>query len=111
MALSTSISGALNKPTEYWAILCGMILYVVMRDSERETLLRRLLKTMTSALLAYGLSPALSPYFNGSENVAIIAVMSLGLITLDTASAIFSEKDLIRKIIYRFTGIQSEVQK
>lgn len=101
----------MNKPAEYWAILCGMIFYVVMRDSERESLFRRLMKTATSALLAYGLSPALATFFNGSENVAIIAVMSLGLITLDTASAIFSEKDFIKKIIYRFTGVPAEGPK
>lgn len=107
----TNLDGIMTKPIEYWAILCGMVIYVVMRDSERETLLRRIMKTATSALLAYGLSPALAPYFNGSENIAIIAVMSLGLIVLDTASAIFSEKDFLRKILYRVTGTTPEAPK
>lgn len=87
-----------------------MVIYVVMRDSERETLLKRVLKTLTSALLAYGMSPALSTYFNGSENLAVIAVMSLGLIVLDTASTVISSEkgDIVRKVMYRIVGVHLE---
>jgi hypothetical protein len=109
--LPAQLESLTNKPAEYWAILCGMVFYVVMRDAERETILRRMVKTVTSALLAYGLSPALSTVFNGSENVAVIAVMSLGLITLDTASAIFSEKDFVRKVFLRFVGFTGGSEK
>ena len=81
-----------------------MALYLVSRDAEREPLQRRIIKTLISGFLAVGLSPRLSPYVRGSEEVAAVVIMGLGLIVLDMAVAMVGDKDLIRDILRRRLG-------
>ena len=83
-----------GKPFEYWAALFGTILYVAARDAEREPLLRRCAKVGASALLAYGLTPTVSPYLWGSDVLAAIAVMAFGQMLLDIAGALLLDKKL-----------------
>ena len=89
----------LNKPLEYWAVLIGMVLYAASRDAEKEPLIKRVIKTAASAFLAVGLSPALAPYLRGSENVAAVAIMALGLLLLDAATAVISDRKFIQDLI------------
>ncbi len=95
----------LNKPLEYWAVLIGMILYAASRDAEKEALWRRVVKTIASAFLAVGLSPALAPYLRGSETVATVAVMAFGLMALDVATALIGDRKFVQDLIKsRFGG-------
>ncbi len=95
----------LGKPLEYWAVLIGMVLYAASRDAEKEALVRRIVKTGASAFLAYGASNDLAPYMRGSETVATIAIMALGLLILDTATAIIGDRKFIQDMIReRFGG-------
>jgi hypothetical protein len=94
----------MNKPIEYWATLIGMILYVVMRDADKDSIYRRIVKTCASAFLAYGLSPSLAEWFNGSEYLAVIAVMSVGLITLDALTVVMSNSNFIKKLLMNWLG-------
>lgn len=88
-----------GKSVEYWATLAAMVLYVVVRDAEKDPLSVRLVKTLASALLTYGLSPSVAPLLNGSELFAVVVVMALGLITLDVLAALISDREFIKSII------------
>lgn len=89
----------LNKPLEYWAVLIGMVLYAASRDAEKEALWRRVVKTIASAFLAVGLSPALAPYLRGSETVATVAVMAFGMMALDVATALIGDRKFVQDLI------------
>lgn len=83
----------------YWAVLAGTALYLAARDAEKEPLLRRVVKTAASGLLAYGGSAELSAYLRGSEIAAAVIIMAFGLIVLDTATAIIKDRALFKQII------------
>ena len=89
----------LSKPFEYWAVLIGMTLYAATRDAEREALWRRTLKVGASAFLAIGLSPELAPHVRGSETLATVAIMAFGMILLDVATAVISDREFIKGLI------------
>lgn len=89
----------LNKPLEYYAVLAGMVLYVASRDAEKEALWRRIVKTIASAFLAIGLSPALAQYLRGSENMATVAIMALGMLALDVTTALVGDREFIKELI------------
>lgn len=89
----------LNKPMEYWAVLIGMVLYAASRDAEKEALWRRVVKTIASAFLAVGLSPALSPYLRDSETAATVAIMAFGMLLLDVVTSLIGDRQFIRDLI------------
>ena len=89
----------LNKPLEYWAVLIGMVLYAASRDAEKEALWRRVVKTIASAFLAVGLSPALATYLRGSETAATVAIMAFGMLTLDVTTALIGDRQFIKELI------------
>lgn len=88
-----------NKPYEYWAVLIGMVLYAATRDAEREPWLKRFGKVAASGFLAFGLTPAISPYLQGSETAAAVAVMAFGIIILDVGTALISDRKFIKDLI------------
>lgn len=95
----------LNKPLEYWAVLIGMVLYAASRDAEKEALWRRMVKTVASAFLAVGLSPALAGYMRDSETMATVAIMAFGMMALDVATALIGDRQFIKDLIKtRFGG-------
>jgi len=93
-----------GKSLEYWAVIIGMIFYVMSRDAEREPVVRRATKTVASALLSYGLSPTLAPITRGSEVLAALAVMALALVLLDTITAIFADREFVKDLVRRKFG-------
>jgi hypothetical protein len=94
----------MNKPPEYWAVLLGMILYAATRDAERAPIWIRLLKVASSALLAVGLSPTAAPYVNGSESIATVIIMAVGLIVLDVFVAVVADREFIKSLITKRLG-------
>jgi hypothetical protein len=95
----------LNKPLEYWAVLIGMVLYAASRDAEKEALWRRVVKTIASAFLAVGLSPALAIYLRGSETAATVAIMAFGMLALDVTTALIGDRQFVKDLIKtRFGG-------
>lgn len=94
----------LNKPLEYWAVLIGMVLYAASRDAEKEALWRRVVKTVASAFLAVGLSPALSEYLRGSETAATVAIMAFGMLSLDVATALIGDRQFVKDLISKRLG-------
>lgn len=93
-----------GKPLEYWAVLVGMVFYVMSRDAEREPLVRRAVKTTASAFLAYGLSPTLAPTTRGSEVLAALAIMAFVLVLLDTLTALVSDREFVKEMVRRRLG-------
>lgn len=99
----------LNKPIEYWAVLIGMVLYAASRDAEKEALWRRIAKTIGAAFLAFGGSPSLAPYLRGSETAATVAIMAFGMLILDVAVALLSDRQFVKDIIKaRLAGGKSD---
>lgn len=95
----------LNKPLEYWAVLIGMVLYAASRDAEKEPLVKRLVKVAASVFLTVGLSPGIAAYFEWPETSVAVAFMALGMMALDTATALISDKKFIQDLIRaRFGG-------
>jgi hypothetical protein len=94
----------INKPIEYWLVLIGMVVYVATRDAESESIARRIGKTLASALLAAGASSQLAPYLGGSEAAAVIVIMTVGLILLDTATALLKDRAFVKELIRRRFG-------
>jgi hypothetical protein len=93
-----------EKSIEYWAVLLGMAVWVITRDAERESIMRRGSKTLASGLLAVGVSPELAVYLNGSEIWATVLVMAVGLFALDTATALVADREFIKDLIKRKLG-------
>lgn len=93
-----------GKSIEYWAVLGGMVLYVMSRDAETESVSRRIMKTAASAFLSYGLSPTIAPWTWDSEVVAAIAIMAFALIILDTMTALLMDRAFIKDLIRRRLG-------
>ncbi len=93
----------LGKSAEFWTVVCGMILWALAK-AEGEPLPRRMAKTAASAFLAYGLAPTIAPYTRGSEVLAAVGVMALGLIVLDTATGLMSDREFIKDVIRRRVG-------
>ena len=86
-------------------MLLGMVLYVATRDAEKEPIIKRLAKTGASAFLAVGLSPEVAPqWFLGSENLATVVIMTVGLLALDIATALFRDREFIKDMIRRRMG-------
>lgn len=98
----------LGKSLEYWAVLVGMVLYVMSRDAEREPLLRRAVKTAASAFLSYGLSPTLAPLTRNSEVLAALATMALALVALDTVTALVADREFVKDLVKRRVGGRSD---
>jgi hypothetical protein len=94
----------MNKPVEYWLVLIGMVIYVASRDAESESIPRRIGKTLASALLAAGGSSQLAPYLGGSDAAAVIVIMTVGLIILDTATALLKDRAFVKDLIQRRLG-------
>ena len=84
----------LGKSLEYWAVVIGMVFYVMSRDAEREPLARRAVKTVASAFLSYGLSPTLAP----------LAIMAFALVLLDTITALFADREFVKDMVRRRVG-------
>ncbi|WP_217701812.1 hypothetical protein [Pseudooceanicola sp. HF7] len=63
-----------------------------------------MIKTAASAFLAYGLSPTIAPWTRDSEVLAALGVMALGLIALDTATGLISDREFIKEMIRRRIG-------
>ena len=93
-----------GKSLEYWAVIIGMILYVMSRDAEREPVARRAVKTVASAFLSFGLSPTLAPMARGSEVLAALAIMAFALVLLDTITALFADREFVKDLVRRRTG-------
>ena len=93
-----------GKSLEYWAVIIGMILYVMSRDAEREPVARRAVKTVASAFLSYGLSPTLAPIARGSEVLPALAIMAFALVLLDTITALFADREFVKDLVRRRTG-------
>jgi len=93
-----------GKSLEYWAVIIGMILYVMSRDAEREPVARRAVKTVASAFLSYGLSPTLAPIARGSEVLAALAIMAFALVLLDTITALFADREFVKDLVRRHIG-------
>lgn len=93
-----------DKSFEYWAVLAGMVLYVMTRDAEQESISRRIAKTLASAFLSYGLSPTIAPWTWGSELAAAVLTMAFGLIILDTMTVLLSDREFVKKIIRKRLG-------
>ncbi|KPD11550.1 hypothetical protein [Phaeobacter sp. 11ANDIMAR09] len=94
----------LGKSLEYWAVVIGMVFYVMSRDAEREPLARRAVKTVASAFLSYGLSPTLAPLTRGSEVLAALAIMAFALVLLDTITALFADREFVKDMVRRRVG-------
>ncbi|MBT9383340.1 hypothetical protein KM176_05665 [Pseudooceanicola sp. CBS1P-1] len=92
-----------GKSAEFWTVVCGMVLWAMVR-AESEPLHRRLVKTAASAFLAYGLSPTIAPWTRGSEVLAALGIMAVGLIVLDTATGLISDREFIKELIRRRIG-------
>lgn len=93
-----------GKSVEYWAVFAGMALYVIARDAETESLSRRAMKTAISALLAIGFAPTLAPYLRDSETIATVAIMGFGLFTLDTVTALITDREFVKELVRRRFG-------
>lgn len=93
-----------GKSLEYWAVIIGMIFYVMSRDAEREPVSRRAVKTVASAFLSYGLSPTLAPWAQGSEVLAALAIMAFALVLLDTITALFADREFVKDLMRRRFG-------
>lgn len=89
----------ISKPPEYWFVLAGMVIYVATRDAEKQPILIRSGKTVASALLAVGLSPELAPFIGGSESIATVVIMAVGLIALDVGVALVKDRAFIKELI------------
>lgn len=99
----------MNKPLEYWAVLLGMVLYAATRDAEKQPLVKRIVKTLASALLTLGLTPSFAPFVQQSEMVAAVIIMAFGMIILDVATAIVSDREFIKELVRnRIGGKKSE---
>jgi hypothetical protein len=99
-------AGMLDKPWEYWATLLAMAIWTGTRDAEKDPLKRRLAKTATSVLLTAGLSPSVAAYTGLSEIWTAIIVMSVGLLALDTATALVSDREFIKEVIRKKMGVK-----
>ena len=95
-----------DKPIEYWVTLLGLAVWTGSRDAEKDPLHRRLAKTATSALLTVGISPSIADYAGISEIWAAILVMAVGLLALDTATALISDRDFIKQVIRKKLGVE-----
>lgn len=93
-----------QKPLEYWAVLIGMVLYAASRDAESQPLAKRLVKVGASAFLALGLSPSLAPWVSGSESIATVLIMAVGLVALDVLVALVADREFIKDLIRRRLG-------
>ena len=89
----------LGKPWEFWVAVAGAALYTATRDAEKAPIKKRLLKTLSSAALAYALADELAPFTRNSESLAAVIIMVLGLIMLDLLTALISDRALIVSII------------
>ena len=94
----------LNKPFEYWAVMVGMILYVAARHAETEAFWRRVAKTGASGGLAMGGSAEAATYLNGSETLAVVAIMAFGLLALDIGTALIQDRPFIMDLIRKRLG-------
>lgn len=94
----------LNKPFEYWAVMVGMVLYVAARHAESEAFWRRVAKTGASAGLALGGSAEVAQYLNGSETLAVVAIMAFGLLALDIGTAIIQDREFIKELVRKRMG-------
>lgn len=94
----------INKPLEFWAVVAGMSLWIFTSTSQNETLLRRFSKTIASGILAFGLSTDVANYLEVQEGFAAVAIMAFGLIALDTATALVSDRQFVKDILRRRFG-------
>jgi hypothetical protein len=88
-----------DKGFEYWAALIGAALYVGARDAEKAPVRRRLVKILSSGLLAYATSEALAQLTGWPEVLIAVGVMSLGQLLLDLASGVIQDRDFITGLV------------
>jgi hypothetical protein len=91
----------------YWAAIGGIGLWVAIRDAERGPIYKRIIKIISSGLIAYGAGGEVAPYVGNNEIVAAIILMTFGHIALDVATTMLSDPETkvwIRRILVRKLG-------
>lgn len=92
----------------YWAVFLATAVYVGMKNSDHESVARRLLKVFVNGLLAYGLGPDLAPYLWNSEIAAAIVLMSAGWILLDVITGVIADPKLITSLVREKLGLRDK---
>jgi hypothetical protein len=100
-----------DKSVSFWTLMIGMTVWVFMSTSPTESLVRRLGKTFVSAALAFGLSTEVASYLSVGEGPAAVGIMAFGLIFLDTATAVASDRKLLTELIRGRLGAKPDVDK
>lgn len=95
---------AIEKPLEFWAVIVGMSVWIFTSTSRDETLFKRIAKTVASGVLAFGLATDVANYLSVQEGFAAVAIMAFGLISLDTATALISDRQFIKDLLARRFG-------
>lgn len=88
-----------GKPMEFWIALIGAVLYVASKDAEKSPVHKQLAKMAASGAFAYSLADELAPFTRGSESLAAILITVFGVLALNIATALISDRDLIRSIV------------
>lgn len=94
----------LDKTWEYWAVFLGMVIYLMTRDRETETIIFRISKTIASALISVGTSDAVADYFSVSDTIATVFIMAFGLIALDVLTGVARDREFIKDILKNRLG-------
>ena len=89
-------------------MVAAMCLYAATRDAEKASWPKRVVKIAASGLLAIGLSPTVAPWLNGSEELALVAVMGFGILALDIAVAVLMDREFIKDLIKKRYGGSNE---
>ena len=100
-----------DKPMSFWTLMVGMAVWVFMSTSHTETLFKRVGKTFVSGALAFGLSTDVANYLSIGEGPAAVAIMAFGLIFLDTATTVFSDRKFLTELIKGRMGVKTDEDK
>ena len=97
-----------DKPMSFWTIMVGMAVWVFMTTAPTESLLKRAGKTFVSGALAFGLSSDVAEGLAIGEGAAAVAIMAFGLIFLDTATTVFSDRKFLTELIKGRFGVKPD---
>lgn len=96
----------LEKSLGYWIAFTGALLWVAMRDAEKESLVRRFVKSASSGMLAIGLSDDVADWSGVPVSFVSVGILLFGLLVVDLTTALIADRGFIREIVAAKLGMK-----
>lgn len=96
-----------EKPIEYWFALAAGVGFVFMKNRTPSGIYGAAIAGI-SGLLSFSLAGDVSAWVGWPETIVLVLITAFGYLVLDTAVAVFEDRELVKSIIRKRLGDNDE---